>query len=86
MVRNLRKGYHDYYEASLNREIRFFALDVLTEKLGGFVALADEVASYGGAHDDFRPDFVAQLEADAEHRCWGNNLVECEEVSGTEKS
>ncbi|KAI5003982.1 hypothetical protein ZWY2020_031225 [Hordeum vulgare] len=57
-------------------------LDVLTEKLDGFVALADEVASYG-AHDDFRPDFAAQIEADAEHRCWGNNLVESEEASGS---
>lgn len=50
-------------------------MDVLTEKLDGFVALADEVTSYGGAHDDFRPDFVAQLEAVAEHHCWGNKTT-----------
>lgn len=85
MAENLRKGYCDYYEAHLNREIRGFALEAVTEKLDGLITVADIVASYG-AHYDFRVDFVAKLEDGAEHRCWGNLVKSDAAYEGAENS
>lgn len=61
MTRNLRDKYYDSNVSYLNRLIRRFALEVVRQKFDGSLEHS--------AHDDYRYDFVARLEEDAENHC-----------------
>jgi hypothetical protein len=62
---NTRNGYYDSYDVYLSTEILGFALESVAQKLDVFTAHANLDA------DDFKANsIVAEIEADAEQRCW----------------